>query len=66
MNRVNDLVDHLLNKNYKITIMCPIPNYPKGKYYEGYGIIKKRYENFENLKICRILVSPRGNGSKIN
>jgi glycosyltransferase involved in cell wall biosynthesis len=66
INRVNDLVEHLLIQGHKITVMCPIPNYPKGKYYEGYGIIKKRYEKFKNLKICRILVFPRGNGSKIN
>ncbi len=66
VNRVNDLVEYLLKKNYKITVMCPIPNYPKGEYYEGYGIIKKRYENFENLKIFRILVSPRKSGSKFN
>tara|TARA_B110000116_G_C16793787_1_gene565394 strand:+ start:2233 stop:3489 length:1257 start_codon:yes stop_codon:yes gene_type:complete len=66
VNRVNDLVEHLLKKNYKITVMCPIPNYPKGEYYQGYSIFKKRYESFENLKICRVLVSPRRKGSKIN
>lgn len=66
MNRVNDIVDYLLKKNYKITVLCPIPNYPKGKYFKNYGIFKKRYEKINNLKIFRILVYPRKNGSKIN
>ena len=66
INRVNDLVGYLLKKNYRITILCPIPNYPEGKYYKNYGIFKKRYEKFDNLTIVRILVYPRKNGSKIN
>ena len=66
INRVNDLVGYLLKKNHRITILCPIPNYPEGKYYKNYGIFKKRYEKFDNLTIVRILVYPRKNGSKIN
>ena len=26
VNRVNDLVEYLLKKGHKITVMCPIPN----------------------------------------
>ena len=66
INRVNDLVGYLLKKNHRITILCPIPNYPEGKYYKNYGIFKKRYEKIDNLKIIRVLVYPRKNGSKIN
>lgn len=66
MNRVNDIVDHFLFKNYKVTVLCPIPNYPKGKYYDGYGILRKRYEKNEDLSIFRVLVYPRRNGTKIN
>jgi len=66
MNRVNDIVNYLLEKNNHITVLCPIPNYPKGRYFKNYGIFKKRYEKFGNLKIFRILVYPRKDGSKIN
>ena len=66
MNRVNDIVDYFLFKNYKVTVLCPIPNYPEGKYYDGYGIFRKRYEKNENLSIFRVLVYPRKNGSRIN
>jgi glycosyltransferase involved in cell wall biosynthesis len=66
MNRVNDIVNYLLEKNNNITVLCPIPNYPKGRYFKNYGIFKKRYEKFDNLKIFRILVYPRKDGSKLN
>mgnify|MGYP000846958926 FL=1 len=66
MIRVNDLVDYLIKKNNKVTVLCSIPNYPQGKYYKNYGIFKKRYEKINNLKIIRVLVYPRKNGSKIN
>ena len=66
INRINDMVQYFLEKKYSITVMCPIPNYPQGKYYKNYGIFKKRYEKFGNLNIVRVIVWPRGNGSKIN
>lgn len=66
MNRINDIVNHLLEKKYKVTVLCPIPNYPEGKYYKNYGIFKKRYQKIKDLTIVRILVYPRKNGSKIN
>lgn len=65
--KVNDLVDYLVESNkYSVTVLCPIPNYPKGKYYKGYGVFQKRFEKNKNLTIIRILVWPRKNGSKIN
>tara|TARA_B100001250_G_scaffold147843_1_gene126612 strand:- start:1857 stop:3086 length:1230 start_codon:yes stop_codon:yes gene_type:complete len=66
INRINDMVQYFLEKKYSITVMCPIPNYPQGKYYKNYGIFKKRYEKFGNLNIVRVIVWPRGNGSKVN
>jgi len=66
MNRINDIVDYLLSNKYKVTVLCPIPNYPQGKYYKNYGIFKKRYEKNNDLTIFRVLVYPRKNGSKIN
>ena len=42
INRINDMVQYFLEKKYSITVMCPIPNYPQGKYYKNYGIFKKR------------------------
>ena len=64
--KINDFVKYLIKKNYQVTVLCPIPNYPQGKYYKNYGIFKKRYEKNDNLTIARVLVYPRKDGSKIN
>ena len=63
--KVNELVEDLKKEN-NVTVLCPIPNYPNGAYYNGYGIFKKRIEKDKNLTVYRILVWPRKNGSKIN
>ena len=65
--KVNDLVNYFDESGkYSVTVLCPIPNYPKGKYYKGYGVFQKRFEKNKNVTIIRILVWPRKNGSKIN
>ena len=66
MVRINDFVDYLIEKRYNVTVLCPIPNYPRGQYFESFGIFKKRYEEKNRLKIIRVLVYPRKNGSSIN
>ena len=49
-----------LSKDNQVTVSTQIPNYPKGKYFNGYGLLKKRKENIGNLEIERIAVIPRG------
>lgn len=36
----NDLAFELVKRGYKVDALVGIPNYPEGKYYEGYGILK--------------------------
>ena len=46
-------------------MLTSIPNYPKGKYYDGYGVFKKRTEIYKGINIHRLPVIPRGNGSSL-
>tara|TARA_A100001037_G_scaffold195981_1_gene175334 strand:+ start:634 stop:1785 length:1152 start_codon:yes stop_codon:yes gene_type:complete len=46
-------------------VLTSIPNYPAGKYYEGYGVFSKRKERFKGINIIRIPVIPRGSGSSL-
>lgn len=59
--RINDICAEWINRGYKVTVVTGIPNYPQGKYYDGYGILKKNKEKYKGIDIIRIPLVPRGN-----
>lgn len=61
--RVTDIAEGLAERGYDIEVLCGIPNYPKGKFYEGYSFFKKRSETRNGVKIIRVPEIPRGNNS---
>jgi glycosyltransferase involved in cell wall biosynthesis len=61
----NDIAFELTRRGYKVTVLTGIPNYPEGKFYEGYGFFKKRRETVNGVKIIRTFLLPRGNSSAI-
>lgn len=60
--RCNDLAFELVSKGYEVTVLTAIPDYPKGKYHDGYGILKKRSEVVNGVKVIRGFIIPRGKG----
>ena len=73
--RGNDIAFHWAEEGHEVHVVCGVPNYPKGKFFEGYGLFKKRRETFFNdnhndnanhkggvLKVTRLPIVPRGNG----
>lgn len=64
--RINELAYELVNEGYVVDALVGIPNYPKGTFFEGYGIFKKRHEVNNGVNIYRCYQVPRGTkGSKI-
>ena len=63
--RCNDVAFELANRGYDVTVLTAIPDYPKGKYYDGYGIFRKRHETVNGVKVIRGFIIPRGNGGGI-
>jgi len=61
--RINDICTEWVKRGYKVTVVTGIPNYPQGKYYDGYGLFKKWKETFNGMDIIRIPLVPRGNNS---
>jgi glycosyltransferase involved in cell wall biosynthesis len=61
--RINDICIEWIKRGYKVTVITGIPNYPQGKYYEGYGLLRKRKEKYNGIEIIRIPIIPRGNNS---
>ncbi len=60
--RVNDLALDLIDRGNEVTVLTGNPNYPKGKFYDGYGF-KFKVENYLGIKIYRVPILPRGKAS---
>ncbi|WP_445749707.1 glycosyltransferase family 4 protein [Polaribacter sp.] len=61
--RINDFALGLQERGHAITIFTAKPNYPRGKFYEGYSFFKKRKEIWNGITVYRSNLIPRGNGS---
>lgn len=46
-------------------VVTGIPNYPKGKFFPGYGLFKKRHEVINGVRVTRLPLVPRGEDNKI-
>ncbi|MGL5354472.1 MAG: glycosyltransferase family 4 protein, partial [Clostridium sp.] len=58
--RINDICEGLIEKGHEVEVLTGIPNYPYGKFYEGYSIFKRRKEYYKGIKIKRVPMIPRG------
>lgn len=63
--KCNEVAFELASKGYDVTVLSDIPNYPMGKFYSGYGYLRRRREIVNGVKIIRTGVIPRGNGNGI-
>ena len=61
--RVNDIAVEWVKRGYKVTVLTGIPNYPMGKYFEGYDRKHRRKEKWNGVDIIRIPLIARGNSS---
>ncbi|MGL4762356.1 MAG: glycosyltransferase family 4 protein [Sarcina sp.] len=61
--RINDICEGLMGKGHKIDVITGIPNYPYGKFFDGYSTKEKREEVYkEHINIRRVRVVPRKKG----
>ena len=56
---INDVVKSLKAKGHYIEVLTGIPNYPDGKFYEGYNFFNKHSETLEGVKVNRSRIFPR-------
>lgn len=59
--RVNDMAVEWVKRGYKVTVLTGIPNYPMGKFYDGYDKNHRTHETWNGVDIIRIPLVPRGN-----
>lgn len=60
--RINDLALGLKARGHDVTVLTGIPNYPSGKFFEGYGFFSRIRDEYGGIPIRRVPLLPRGNG----
>ncbi len=60
--RINDLVMGLKERGNEVIVLTGKPNYPKGRFYEGYNCFNRTIDSWNEIKIYRSPLVPRGNG----
>ena len=63
--KINDIAIALIERGHQVSVLTGKPNYPEGKFYKGYTYFDKNFEVWNNIKIYRSLMTPRGNGKGI-
>lgn len=61
--RINELASEWVKKGHRVKVLTGIPNYPDGKFFDGYGLFRKRKEKYQGIDIIRIPLIPRGKGA---
>ncbi|CAM3562992.1 glycosyltransferase family 4 protein [Erysipelothrix urinaevulpis] len=59
--RINELVEGMTDDD--VDVICQIPNYPKGQFFDGYSLTKRRKDKVGHANVKRLAVIPRGNNS---
>lgn len=63
--KVNDIAFELRKRGFEITVVTAIPDYPQGRFFEGYSLFKRRKEVVRGVNVIRLPVIPRGKGGAI-
>lgn len=63
--RVNDLAESLAGNGHRVTVLTGLPNYPGGRFFEGYGYGGPYREQRGGVTIVRVPLVPRGGGGSI-
>ncbi|MFH6603055.1 glycosyltransferase family 4 protein [Maribacter algicola] len=64
--KVNDVAFDFVQRGHEVTVLTGKPNYPKGKFYKGYGFLSRRKELVKGVKVIRCPIIPRGKGGAIS
>lgn len=64
--QINEIAPELVRRGHEVTVVCGLPNYPKGKIFEGYGTEDDRrkmvdeYYQRTGVKVIHCVSAPRG------
>jgi colanic acid biosynthesis glycosyl transferase WcaI len=56
----NEIAKYLVSQGHVVDVICCVPNYPAGVFFNGYSNQVKRREVWEGVNIYRVRTVPRG------
>lgn len=59
----NALARELVRRGHEVHAFPSVPNYPAGRFFEGYSNNARREEDWEGVRISRTYTVPRGKGA---
>ncbi|MBQ7859033.1 MAG: glycosyltransferase family 4 protein [Faecalibacterium sp.] len=63
--RINDIVDGFLADGIAVDVLCGLPNYPKGIWFDGYSAKGPFFEEYHGARIYRCKEVPRTGNSSV-
>lgn len=63
--RINELAVLLRQRGHEVTVLTAVPDYPAGRFPEGYGWFRKTREDYLGVQVRRAPIIPRGRGGSI-
>ena len=60
--RINDVVEGLTERGHAVTVYTGLPNYPGGRYFDGYGFLGPLHERYKSAEVRRAPLIARGSG----
>jgi glycosyltransferase involved in cell wall biosynthesis len=63
--RINDLVEGMIERGHEITVLTGLPNYPSGRFAQGYGVSGPYRETWHGARVVRTPLVPRGKGGGV-
>ncbi len=64
--RINDIVEGFLQDGLEVDVLCGLPNYPKGEWFDGYGPHGPWEEHYGSAQVFRAKEWPRKGNTGIN
>jgi colanic acid biosynthesis glycosyl transferase WcaI len=61
--RINDIAQFFLESGIEVDVLCGMPNYPEGNFFQGYSWFHPRKESHDGVTIYRTPEIPRGTNS---
>lgn len=58
--RGNEIAYDWAKRGIKVTVLTGIPNYPAGRFFDGYGFFRRRRECIDGVDVIRVPIFPRG------